>query len=202
MANTYTLKLKIDALSLKIIKAVKLKITLAKPRGWGGHDVIWLVFDPYQENTVRFTDEYGLYASTNQSSQDGVVISKMSDIFPAQDAASYSFDYSGTFKGPFKDGGPPPGQYRIDNHMPSSLYQKLTFGLEQKACINGFDVDALPINAVIVPEAVSIMFAPLNTVLVWLQFLFPSGTIITDNVEATSVTFGGGIWSQTLTYNP
>lgn len=204
MADKYSLTLKIDELSLKIIKAVQLKVTLAKPIGQQGPNVIWMVFNPIENNTIEWPDEFGIYASPNKTIENGTVISKISEVFPAQDGAYYSFDSSAAFKGPFIDGGAPmPGQYKINNNMPQSSYPKLTFGLEQIASINGIGVNPTPINAIILPAEFSVLFSPLNTILVWLQWQFTSGTIITSvNGDATAVTFGGGITDQTLTYNP
>lgn len=204
MADKFSLTLKIDELSLKIIRAVQLKVTLARPIGEQGPNVIWLVFDPVANNTIIWPDQFGIYASPNKTIENGAVISKISEICPAQDGAYYSFDSSAAFKGPFIDGGAPmPGQFKINNNMPQSSYPKLTFGLEQIASINNTDINPTPINAIILPAAFSVIFSPLTTIWVWLQWQYTSGTIITSvNGDATSVTFGKGITDQTLTYNP
>lgn len=204
MAINLTLDLIIDENSLKIIKAAQLYITLAKPVGGGNPDVTWLVFDPFQGNKVEWEEEFGIYASPNQVIQNGAVITRLSEKFPAQDAAYYSFDSSATFAGPFTDSeAPGVGQFKVINNMPNTSYPALTFGLEQKASINGKNITPSPINAALVPAAFNATFTPLTTVFVWLQGEFTSGTVITQiNGKATSVVYGGAITSQTLVYDP
>ncbi|UCH98429.1 MAG: hypothetical protein JSV88_16730 [Candidatus Aminicenantes bacterium] len=204
MAVNYTLDLIIDNDSLRIIRAAQLKLTLAKPVGGGTPNVTWLVFDPFGGNKVEWQEEFGIYASPNQVIQNGAVISRLSEVFPALDAAYYSFNAAATFEGPFTGSGAPgKGQYKVNNDMPNTSYPVLTFGLEQKASINASGIAPSPINAALVPAAFQVTFTPLTTVFVWLQAEFTSGTVITDiNGNATSVTFGGAITSQTLVYDP
>lgn len=203
MGIDYTLDLIIDPESLKIIKGAQLNLTLAKPVGGGNPDVAWLVFDPFPGNKVEWTENFGIYASPNQVIQNGAVISRLSEKFPAQDAAYYSFDSTATFGGPFTGtGAPGVGQFKVNNNMPNTSYKALTFGLEQKASINGQGISASPINAALVPAAYPVTFTPLTTVYVWLQAEFTSGTVITSiNGKATAVTFGGPITSQALSYD-
>ncbi len=120
MGTNYTLDLTIDSESLRIIKAAQLNVTIAKPVGGGNPNVAWLVFDPYQGNKIEWTEEFGIYASPAQIIENGAVISRMSEQFPANDAAYYSFDSSATFTGPFTGSGSPgQGQFKINNNMPS-----------------------------------------------------------------------------------
>lgn len=205
MAINYKLDLIIDDESLKILRASQLKVTLAKPvNKEDTPNVAWIVFDPFSGNTVEWSEEYGIYASPGQVIQNGAVITRMSERFPAQDAAYYSFDASATFSGPFTGSGAPmKGSFKAINNMPSSLYPVLTFGLEQKASINSKGIDPSPINAALVPASYNAVFTPLTTVYVWLQAEFTSGTVITSiNGNSASVTFGGSTTSQTLKYDP
>ncbi|UCH98431.1 MAG: hypothetical protein JSV88_16740 [Candidatus Aminicenantes bacterium] len=204
MAINYTLDLIIDDDSLAIIRAAQLKLTLAKPVGGGNPNVTWLVFSPFAGNKVEWQEEFGIYASPNQVIQNGAVISRISEVFPAQDAAYYSFSSSATFGGPFTGSGAPgKGQFKVNNDMPNTTHPALTFGLEQKASINASGIEASPINAALIPAAMKVTFTPLTTVYVWLQGQFTSGTVITEiNGDATSVTFGGSITSQALVYDP
>jgi hypothetical protein len=87
--------------------------------------------------------------------------------------------------------------------MPNTSYPALTFGLEQKASINGSGIAPSPLNAAEVPAALSVTFTPLTTVYVWLQANYTSGTVITEvNGNAAIVTFGGTVTKQSLAYNP
>jgi hypothetical protein len=204
MAINYTLDLIIDDDSLRILKAAQLKITLAKPVGSQNPNVSWLVFDPFPGNTVKWQEEFGIYASPNQVIQNGAVITRLSEKFPAQDAAYYSFNSTATFSGPFTGSGAPGvGQLKVKNDMPTASYPALTFGLQQKASINDKGINASPINAALVPAAYPVTFTPLTTVYVWLQAEFTSGTVITEiNGDALAVPFGGSTTSQVIIYNP
>ena len=201
----YTLDLKIDSDSLRTIKAAQLKITIAKPVNALSPDVTWLVFDPFEGNTVEWQELYGIYASPSQIIENGAVISRLSETnFPATDGAYYSFASSATFMGPFTgSGAPASGSYKVNNNMPFSEYSSLTFGLQQRASINSSSIDASPLNAAVVPAALSATFTPLTTVYVWLQGQFTSGTVITEvNGDAAVVEFGGDVTTQSLTYDP
>ena len=201
----YTLDLAIDTEDLKILKAAGLNITIAKPVNSASPNVAWLVFDPFEGNKVEWTEQYSLYASPTAITQNGAVISRLSETpFPANDAAYYSLTSSATFAGPFTgSGAPAKGSYKVNNDMPSTQYPALTFGLQQKASINSKGIDPSPLNAAVVPAALSATFTPLTTVYVWLQTEFTSGSVITSvNGNAAVVQFGGTTTQQSLKYNP
>jgi len=200
----YKLDLTIDPADLKYIKAAQLKITIAKPIGTSSPNVTWLVFDPFEGNTVEWKEEYSMYASTTPISTGGAVISKMSETsFPANDAAYYSFAnnlFSSPHTGP---GAPATGSYKVKNNVPNTLYPALTFGLQQKASISSKGINPSPINAALVPANLSATFTPFTTVYIWLQASFTSGTVITEvNGDAAIVKFGGSVTQKTLKYNP
>lgn len=202
MALDYTLDLLIDPESLEILRAAQMKITVAKPVGGETPNVTWLVFDPFQGNTVKWTETFGMYASPTLMDQNGAVIRRMSEIFPANDAAYYSFDTSATFKGPFTGpGSPGPGTFKVDNDMPVNQYPFLTFGLMQSATLNGGPIKPSPLNAALVPAAISASFTPITTVYVWLQGQFQSGSVLTEiNGDATVVEYSGETKNQSLKY--
>ncbi|MEW6732591.1 MAG: hypothetical protein AB1489_14780 [Acidobacteriota bacterium] len=188
---------------LPLIKAAQLNIILAKPIGGGAPNVAWQSFDPFPDNNVEWTEEYGLYASTTQVN-NGARITKMSTTgYPAQSGAYYSFTSNATFNGPITDGNvPPANSYKIVNDMPSSQYPALTFGLMQSASINGVAAQFRPINAQTVLSKLDVTFTPLTTVYVWLQAQLVSETVITSVTSRhTKVTFGGPITSHTLKYD-
>jgi hypothetical protein len=68
----------IEDTDLRTITASGLKVTIAKPVGDGGPNAAWLVFDPFMGNTVEWSEEYGLYASTSHIDQ-GAIITSISD---------------------------------------------------------------------------------------------------------------------------
>jgi hypothetical protein len=123
--------------------------------------------------------------------------------YPAHDGSYYSFDNSATFSGPFTGAqSPPAGSYRTQNNMPSSEYRALTFGLQQKALVNGKETAASPVNAVTVLATQTATFTPLTTVYASLQASIVSSTMITDVTgDAAKVVFGDGVFEASLRYD-
>lgn len=200
----YTLQLLIDDQDLITLKAAQLNIILAKPVGSASSmpNVIWQSFDPFIDNTVSWTENYGIYAS-NTVVQNGAAITKLSSVNPAQDGSYYSFASSATFNGPFRDqGAPDTGTYQVNNDMPAAQYPSLVFGLLQSATINNVVTPSRPLNAQVVPAAFFADFTPLTTVYAWLQASILSETVITQvTSRSTKVTFGGSVNSQVLKYD-
>lgn len=197
----YTLNLIIDTESLKVIKAAQLMLTLAKPVGAQQPNVTWLTFDPFEGNTVNWNEEYGIYASPSSINVAGTVISRMSEKFPAEDGVAYPFSENSFGIPQAGSVAPPNGAFKVQNE--NMGYPMLAFGLEQKAAINARSIEASPINAAIVPFHYDATFTPTTTIFVWLQADFTSGCVLTSiNGRATSVTFGAGITSKTLKYDP
>lgn len=198
----YSLQLKIGKTDLDNIRTAQLNIVLAKPVGSSSPNVAWQVFDPFMDNTVTWTEQFGLYAS-NTRLVNGARITKMSTIDPAVDAAYYSFTSNATFNGPIKDGNAPgTGSYMVLDDMPNASYPTLLFGLLQSANINGAPSPLRPLNAAIVLASMSAVFTPLTTVYVWLQATIVSETVITQvTSRSTVVTFGGSVTSQVLIFD-
>jgi hypothetical protein len=200
----FSLTLSISSDDLKIIKAATLRITLAKLVNFEINvgesmaissftaSLIWLVFEPFPYNNITWNEEYSIYCSSQFELTKGTVISKISQTdYPAIDASYYSFTSNGLFDGPFTDSNSPPsGAYKVNNNMPNTQYPALTFGLQQKASINGQNIPQSPLNASVVPSTYPITFAPSNIVYVWLQTPLSSGTVISKLPEKfTEVTF-------------
>lgn len=196
----YTLNLIIDTESLRVIKAAQLMLTLAKPVGAEQPNVTWMVFDPFEGNTIKWTEEYGIYSSPSQLNVAGTIVSRISEKFPAEDAMAYPFA-GNTFNTPQSGSlAPLPGSFKIQNQ--NTGYPMLTFGLEQKASINTRDIDASPINASIVPFNYDAIFTPTTTVYVWLQSVYTSGCVLTSiNGRSTAITFGDGVTTKTVKYD-
>ncbi|MDR1219347.1 MAG: hypothetical protein LBK73_07045 [Treponema sp.] len=198
----FTLNLTIKDADLRILAASGLRIAIARPVGNGAPNVAWLVFDPFMGNTVEWSEEYGLYASTTDVKQ-GARILKLSELPPkVADGKSYFFGRDQT---PVFDPGDDPcalGSFQVENLMAVGSYPQLTFGLTQKAIINGRAVDASCINATMTPAQMTAVFTPRATVYVWLQNIYPSGAVITDVVsKTTQVEFNGGVTENTLEYD-
>ncbi len=199
----YELDIIIGDEELPILRAAGLDITIAKPVGPGPPSAIWLTFDPFEANKVQWVENYGIYASNQSNMGHGTVISKISDVFPATDGTNYTFDSSATFNVAKSGQKPGKGVFAVENQMPYAQYPALTFGLEQKATVQGKNIDPSPINAAIVPANFDVTFQPIVTVFVWLQAKFTQGTVITEVFDNwVPVQFTGSTTKQTLKYEP
>lgn len=204
MMAHYTLDLLFDVQSLRTIVTAQYKITLAKQVNETSPNVVWYAFDPFLANKVQWEEEYGLYAVGNPTMRDGSALSAKSDKFPVCDAAYYVLDSNGIFNGPYTDeSAPEKGAYQIENQMPYAEYPSLAFGLEQTANINGVNMAVSPINSALVPSHLDTVFMPHNTLYIWLQNQFNSGTFIAKmNGNATQVNFGVDVNEMSLRYDP
>jgi hypothetical protein len=142
----YKLALEIDDEDLVILKAAQQNIIIAKPVGGGSPNVAWLTIDPFPNNTIVWTEVYGLYAS-HSSVQAGAQIYKLANVAVAHDANTYPFQATNTF-GPASSVPPVPnGTFAINNRNDNQLYPFLTFGLTQSATIGSTKVKNAPISA-------------------------------------------------------
>lgn len=197
----YELDLQIDQAALAVLRAANMNITIAKPTLDQSSTTVWQAFDPFESNTVTWTEDYGLYCSTIQSLADGTQIKKISDQFPASDNTNYLFDNSATFS-PMAGLNPGEGIFGISNTMGYDQYPSLTFGLEQSAMVQG-QLIKNPINASLVPSGFNATFEPIVTLYVWLEADSQSSSVISKiSDNAIIVTFEGSITQRSLTYDP
>jgi len=201
--SSYKLNLIINPDDLRSLKDCNMKITIAKPVNDDIPNVAWLVFDPFSGNTVEWEERFGIYASPIDKIVNGAHIKRISEVFPAFDGTSYTFDETSTFSGP-QTGEKSTGKgiYQVINNMDYDQYPYLTFGLEQKASINGTEINPSPINAAAVPSKMTVNFTPLTTVYIWLENNIKYGTVITQiNGDPTQIKFGGDTLNHSLKYN-
>ncbi|MDR0644374.1 MAG: hypothetical protein LBG05_05590 [Treponema sp.] len=196
----FELDLAISEDDVNQLTADGMRIIIAKPVGNGEPNVAWLSFQPYEGNIVKWSEEYGLYASTVKV-EDRATIESMSEKPPkVLDGKSYLFGNNGAAT--FSNGTDPcnKGSFAIGNLMSSPA--DLTFGLTQKAQINGADIEPSFINAVSVPSLYVVTFTPLTRVYVWLENSLDSGTVITDiRGQYATVDFGGSVSKNKLLYD-
>lgn len=198
----YELDLLIDKADLPLLRSAGLKISLAKPVGNQAPNTIWLAFDPFEANKVEWVEDYGVYASNTVNLEHGTSISKISEVFPAVNDQTYTFDSSATFN-TTSEVHPGTGVFGVKNEMPYEKYPSLAFGLEQKATVQGAEILPQPINTALIPAMFDAKFTPLVTVYVWLQADYKSGTVITQvHDQMIPVTFGGEVTKQSLVYKP
>jgi hypothetical protein len=204
---SYTLKLVIDETSLNLIEKAKQKIVLAKQVDAEVPDVAWIVFAPFQNNIVEWTDEFGLYASLVPSTPEGSLpndtgITIVSSRYPAQCGQAYSFSQDASFheisESCQKD------SLLIDNQMSVSPDQILAFGLTQKATINTIPmVEPACLNISLVMYQFQAIFRPWNVVYVWFQNLSAPSILCKDVASKKArVPFDDACTAVSLKFDP
>jgi hypothetical protein len=198
MAN-YQLHLNISQQDLSGILASGMRVVLARTVN-GQANVAWVVFSPMISNSVEWNDDYALYAS-NTSIQQGAQIMMMSQTgMPAQSGSMYVFESSMTFSGP-RQGGAGPGSYGIQNAAPPNFSPSMTFGLFQRASVNGGSSQA-PLSATALMSNMVSVLTPSGQVYIWLQSNAQAGTIVNASTNrSTVVNFGNGVFDITMLYN-
>lgn len=201
----FELTLNFEPDDLRHISDANQKVALAKPTLGGSVEVLWLAFDPFESNTVTWTEDYWIYASTTSVARPGTVLTKLSEVQPgpAVTGSVYTFEDSATFSDPTPDKSVAAGTFAALNNMGYAKQPYLTFGLSQSAQVNEVPEDRRPISATSVLATQSIQMTPFTEVYIWLEGRFTSSTIITT-VEGSksSAKFGGGVDSIALVYDP
>ncbi|OSQ40768.1 hypothetical protein [Thalassospira mesophila] len=200
----FTLTLNVDPADLNIINGAQQKIALAKPVGNSSVSVIWVAFDPFESNSIQWSEEYWIYASTASTGKNGEKITKLSEVQPgpAMTGSIYTFSDSATFGQPVKSADVGSGTFAAQNDMSYGKYPCLTFGVSQTAQVNQQIQERKPISANSVLATQQIQVTPYTDVYIWLEGHFESSTIITDVTGKQSVAkFGGGVNEIAMTYD-
>jgi hypothetical protein len=197
---TYTLRTAFTQQDLERFYATGTNIVVAKPNGGGAPNVAWIVFRPLIDNSMTWTDEYGIYAS-NTDLIAGAVLSQMSKTgYPAEPAKMYELAPAGAFVGPGSN--TPAGSYTALNSYDNLPKGYLTFGLYQRAEVNGSRVDANAVSAAPVLYGSTAQITPFTTVYLWTQSSVVGNSVITTvTSEQTIVTFGGSVTQVSLRYD-
>ena len=192
----YQLNIQIDEQGLNTLIQAGQLVTIVKSAG-GGTPVVWVTFNPMMMNTVTWTEQYSVYASTTQI-QDGAQIITQSTQ-PAVGGNTYTL--SG---GQFDNGQPglPATQFGVTNNDPNFSVggnQMVTSGLYQGAIVNGGST-ASPLNAVGIPYQQSGTFAPSEQVQVFASYYQNNGLVI-SSVSALALRVDLTQGPQTIHYD-
>ena len=200
----FSLTLNINPADLKIINGAQQKIAMAKPVSNSSVSVIWVAFDPFESNTIQWSEEYWLYASTASIGKSGEKITKLSEVQPGPSVGGsvYDFNHTATFGEPVLNSGIGSGTFAAKNNMPYDKYPCLTFGLSQTAQVNQHLEERKPLSANSVLATQQIQITPYTYVYIWLEGHFESSTIVTDVTGSSTVAkFGGSVTEIDLTYD-
>ncbi|MFE9259247.1 hypothetical protein [Streptomyces sp. NPDC006879] len=175
-------------------------VVVAKPSSAGGTpDVAWIVYAPFQNNTMTWEEQYGIYASNVSTDTSGVVLTQLANRDGAQPGQIYTFSPAGTFLNPVSGGTE--GSFTIKNQ--NTDYSYLTMGLYQSAVVNGISTVGNAVSAAPVLSGSTAQITPYTTVYVWTQSNISSNSVDTIVTSTkTEVIFGGSDTSAKLQYVP
>jgi hypothetical protein len=183
---------------LQILYITGTNVIIAKPTMGGQPNVAWLAFKPLQANTVSWSEQYGIYAST-QSITNGAKLTQLSSVpVPAADNKLYTLQDSGVIAGP--NPGGQPGAFTVLNQYSGKPY--MTVGLYQNANVNGTDILNNAVSAAPVLLQSTAAMTPFTTVYIWLQSQVTGNTVVTNVTSPmTALKFGGSIDSISVAYD-
>jgi hypothetical protein len=203
----FTLIAQIDRADLPAILRAGECIVLVKNIGEGA-PIAWAIQAPLENNSFEWGGDYSLFVTT-VGDQVGVQVTIMS-YTNAQGGCSYAFEPSLMFGAGVVDPGLGPDDYRIDNRVPASSFDALSFGLAQS--INGSG-SPQPLNSQFVPAMQSLTQSGCESITIWLQSGIDAGQIVTIPPAAQSlsdrtirshslvVNFAAGTRTQTVKYS-
>jgi hypothetical protein len=134
--------------------------------------VAWLAFSPFENNTVAWTDELSLYASTGELTVGSVLTINSQTGAAVQLGESYPFQ-NGVF-GAAATGVS--GSYTVANQEQGTSY---LFGLLAAATVNGNSTSG-PLDAAAVLYNEDGYFSPPTAVYVFLSTASANGTVLLD----------------------
>jgi hypothetical protein len=134
--------------------------------------VAWLEFQPFETNTVMWTESYEVYASPPVLTAPGTIQQLSSTPQQAQLGWIYTFQ-NNTFTGA-QGGGGDAATYNLTNAQVTTF----SFGLSQQAVVNGQSTTFVPLNAVPVMHNQQATFSPGKTVYIFLSTNLGNGVVI------------------------
>ena len=131
--------------------------------------IAWLQFQPFENNTVTWTETYQIYAS-NTVLNTGTLIQQLSST-QVQLGWVYKFERN-TFNG--SKSCDQLTTYNLKNEQGTTF----NFGLSQQAIVNGSQSAFAPLNATPVLNNQQATFSPLETVYIFLATYCGDGVVI------------------------
>jgi hypothetical protein len=192
---TYQLAIAFDNPGLDTLQGAGQLVTLIKSVSISGNgnssgQVIWVAFKPMNTNTVTWTEEYSVYASTSKI-VNGARITTNSSV-NAVGGNTYTFLAAGHF-GP-SNSNLAETDYGVVNKSQYTTgdVKMITSGLYQAATVNGKQTSS-PLNATPVPSGDTAQFTPIEKVQVFVSSYQNNGLVIS---EVTSQTLTVDLTSQ------
>jgi len=183
---------------LDVIAETNTKVIVAKPTAGDSPNVAWQAFDPMNNNTLTWEEQYGIYVSTSKIA-NGVKLEKLSSTgIPAAEHKLYTLQESGAISDP-SDGGMA-GSFSLLNSY--SKQDVMTVGLYQDATVNGTAIAGNAISAAGVMLASTAKMTPFTLLYIWLQSEVESNTVVTMVTSPmTPLKFGGSVTHLSTSYD-
>ncbi|HEY1475993.1 MAG TPA: hypothetical protein VGF53_18140 [Pseudolabrys sp.] len=172
----YQLNISIDSAGVQQIYNQNQAITIVKsvvsaPLNTGNLPVAWINFQPLEENTVTWIENYNMYASTSSVVAGATIQQTSVTNAPVQTGWLYTFE-DGVFTGA---SGGAAGTLNMLNSQGSQF----TFGLSQSATVNNVAINA-PLNAVPVGNNENCSFTPEENVSIFLSNVVNNGVVLSQ----------------------
>lgn len=195
---TYRLDIAFTNDQLETIAATNTRVIVAKPTSGDEPNVAWQTFNPFQDNSLMWTESYGIYASNTEITH-GAQLQQLSNTpIGAATNMEYTLDNAGVIMGPV-DGGSA-NSFTLINQYNNKDF--ITAGLFQDANVNGVEIIGNATSAAPVLLASTAVMTPFTTVYIWLQSNINGNTVITEVTSPmTRLTFGGGVNEISVNYN-
>lgn len=194
----YQLEISFSDEQLDTLFTTKSNVIVAKPTGGSSTNVAWQVFQPFENNSVTWSEEYGIYVSNTKISNGATLTQMSSTSGNAQMDTTYTMQPSAIITGP-ADGGTDDA-FTLVNKYANLPY--LTVGLYQNAVVNGVLVKGNAISAVPTLYQSTAVMTPFTTVYLWLQSEVSSNTVVSVVTSPmTQLTFGGGVNEISVSYD-
>ena len=194
----YRLDISFTNEQLEIIEATNTKVIVAKPTSGNEPNVAWQTFHPFQDNSLSWTEEFGIYTSSTEIAH-GAQLQQLSNTpIGAVTNMLYTLNNAGVIAGPVEGGTQ--NAFSLVNGYRSKKY--VTVGLFQDARVNGVEIIGNATSAAPVLLASTAVMTPFTTVYVWLQSNVDGNTVVTEVTSPmTQLKFGGGVDKISVNYN-
>jgi hypothetical protein len=188
---------------LQTLFATGTNVILAKPAPGGNKpNVAWLVFRPLNANTVNWTEDYGIYASTQSAVSSGTLTKLSSVPLPAIAGKLYTLSPSGALTGPGTATDEPTSFSVLNQYGDGSTPPYMTVGLFQDATVNGTKILQNAISAAPVIYQSTAAITPFTTVYIWLASQVKGNSVVTSiTSKMTELRFGGTITSLNIQFD-
>jgi len=197
----YTLNLTFTQEQLNLIYETNMNVIIAKPVTDEKPNLAWLTFKPMSNNTIQWTEQYGIYASTTNT-EGSVEITKTSTVpVGAARNSLYILGKDGEISGPGSRTGSSSSFSVLNQYQNGSSISYMTIGLTQDATVNGMIVTGNAVSAARVPYMNTAEMTPDTGIYIALQSQAPKAMLTKVSSQMTRLVFRNGATEISAYYN-